>query len=103
MTNGISPASFPAAFVICHSKFIQMVARGQHHHALRSRQYFPRIHAFMGIAFEVAHFAVVVLREPILEFSGVDGRIRAGETAIVEPQFLRSLADFLFHPWDAVW
>jgi len=58
---------------------------------------FARIDAFVRIAFEPRHFAVVLFGKPVLEFRRVIGRSRGRETAIVKPQFPGALPDGVVH------
>lgn len=80
---------------------VQIIAGGEGDDAFRAGQNFLRLHAFVGVALEVMHFALAILGEPGLEFRGVIGRSGSGEMAIVEAQFQGALADGFFHEFAA--
>ena len=73
------------------------VARGEQDEAPGSGQHFLRVNAFVGIALQPGHAAVMVLREPLLEVSGAGGRSCRRDAAIVKPQFRRALNNGRFH------
>src|ERR1043165_2952019 len=97
MTNGTGSSVWAAPFVIRHLEFIPMITHCEGDNVFRSRQHLLRLHTLVRVALQVIHFAVLVLREPILEFGGVVGRKSRGEMAIVKSQLAGSLADGCFH------
>ena len=81
--------------------FIKVITDGQRDDAFRARQNLLRVHAFVGVALEVIHLAVLILGEPALKFGGVIGWRGRGKMAIVKAQFPRALTDGCFHRFAA--
>src|ERR1035437_1781624 len=74
-----------------------LIAHRQRNERLRTGENLLRLAAFIGVAFEPEHFAVLFLREPVLKFLRA-GRRRGGrEMAVVKAQFLRALTDGVLH------
>src|ERR1017187_2402904 len=82
----------------CHPALVtRHITDRQHDDAFRARENFLRLAAFFHAAFQPGHFAVIFLREPLLEFFGAGGRGGGGEAAVVEAEFHRALTDGVFH------
>jgi hypothetical protein len=84
-------------FGIRHSALLTVIAGREDDDALGTRQDFLRVDAFVCVAFDPRHFAVVLASEPLLELVGVVGSLRGGEMAIVKAQFKGALANGFFH------
>src|SRR5262249_11997174 len=66
---------------------------------LRARQNILRVNAFWCVAFQIGHFTVAPLCQPLPKLGFRFRCMSRGETTIIEPQFSRPLPNGLFHLW----
>ena len=73
------------------------IADRQGNNTLRAREDLLRVDALMRVSIKVNHFSVLPFTQPSLEAQGRLRRLGGGKAAIIESQFLRALANTLFH------